>query len=874
MTEPGLTLSRQAAVSGDATVTLDDRPPSELWDDLAADLVEPFVDAVRDVLADTHAGERPLVLADLMGDNDLMYHHDITRLYASVWSSLADAVDSDTHQEARALFEAIGQEGAAPTLATDASLDHVRTAVVPVIVASAVTPTVTVRLEPAFQERRADHRRRVCGLLAALSAACDVRVCGGPITLGWFVETHHDDLPVEFSSWVQACRGDTTPVDDLVDAAREALTLDGRGVSLLRDLAGAPDETAANADLVNAVDVTAGRVSQLLSELEALQLVERYGQRNAKRVRLLPAGFAFLDALDAERGRQTELDSQFSESRQSNPKRREPRRQARGRGGEDAPDRDRSGSPYTTEYLDWPEVHAAASVVTPGGITTVEERIDRTADRARWVSYDEDRDEAIVAIRATTPLQYVTSLALALASPGFFDQALPVTRLEDVDDSPAILRDARCVGCINEDTRDDPKELRDALVKWGKKIGEMTTDLQAGECDDRDRFRGEIMRSAHGLAGSIVHLLDAAGVDLVRELRLPRYHTHDDLAEIAETVSIATAIQSQYGACSVYRELYETREQKRQIAITPDVDATDPYGELIGSLVIRGPQANRLARHVEGTLPDVLPLHENSGEIAVRVPVSTPDRTAHANVLARILALKNLEKTREAVTLFRALVPSVYDTAEAVYRLGSEGCLARGLRLDEIRYAIGTLDASQILPNMPRTVSRVVAVLLQSTSPLPRAALVEAADVSTRSLQRHLETLETFDLVRYVDGGYRFALPFNDSEADERGAWILPHSVDNDSAAAQDLLYELVETFVDDPRRFGDASDPVCGVFLEYPYDWGRLRAALPAVDPWVRVAKALCDDPDPEPTAVEFGASIEQTPLHATPDGAGGVAG
>jgi DNA-binding transcriptional ArsR family regulator len=215
---------------------------------------------------------------------------------------------------------------------------------------------------------------------------------------------------------------------------------------------------------------------------------------------------------------------------------------------------------------------------------------------------------------------------------------------------------------------------------------------------------------------------------------------------------------------------------------------------------------------------------------------------------------KNLRSTSEAVTLLRALTDSPYAVADALHGLRSED-RPRDIRLDEVRVALAHLDADQLLPSTAPTVSAAVAVLLRSARPQSQAEIAAAADISERSLRRHLDVLEALDLVRETEQGYRLALPFATDE--ERGAEIMPEAVTDATSAPQDLLFDVATVLVDDPGRLADL-----GGAFGWPPDFEQLRAQLPDIDPWVRVARVLCDDPDPEPATVTFGSTVEQTSI------------
>ena len=187
------------------------------------------------------------------------------------------------------------------------------------------------------------------------------------------------------------------------------------------------------------------------------------------------------------------------------------------------------------------------------------------------------------------------SLTTALTS----SRLLTDNRLRSLEDPPAILRDARCIGGLSDEALEDPETLREAFIEWGTDLEEVTAKLSAGEYEDRSRFRGSIMRSAHGLAGSLVHLFNALGIEVTRELRVPAGLDRDSLKELATSISIATAIQSKYGVFACYRQLFEAREEKRQTALSPAIDVNDPIGKLIGSLVVRGEDVHRLRPKLE-----------------------------------------------------------------------------------------------------------------------------------------------------------------------------------------------------------------------------------------------------------------------------------
>ncbi|WP_049971140.1 hypothetical protein [Haladaptatus cibarius] len=119
-----------------------------------------------------------------------------------------------------------------------------------------------------------------------------------------------------------------------------------------------------------------------------------------------------------------------------------------------------------------------------------------------------------------------------------------------------------------------------------------------------------------------------------------------------KTFAIGLAIQSRYGHHSAYRQLFESREDKQEEALTPSIDANEPYGNLIGNVVFVGAFnskkaafANQLRKRLQ--TPDEL--RDDAPEFAIEIPVVTDhDRSAYATAVQRMCRERNLTPTREA----------------------------------------------------------------------------------------------------------------------------------------------------------------------------------------------------------------------------------
>ena len=897
-----MTVQPTQQAPADAVARVDaDCPPSELWATIANsdEFQQALVDAVRELLADVHYTDRVQTLVDA----------GVTAadgLYAAVLASLdrpaeeisaREFADQHTdatpveyqsiarHAEALDVTAGFGQE--TPTIIGHLDLDDVTDGPLAALDGAGREPTITVHIDATFRERRRSQQERTCRLLATVGEVCDVQVVTSRLTAAVLAREFGDVLPPAFTEAANATLREGDTVDEHVATAHEELDTDGRAVQIIRDLAGESGGTLRYAQLTAMHEVSDGRISQLLGTLEDLHLAERFGKQSQRAVELLPAGEAYLDALDEEIGRQQSLEDCFSERRQrSDDSRVDPRTGSPPTTGGGS--RNRLPRLHTMEFLDRPQQAAVAAAAPDGAIATVDHPVEELDDRAHplW-GFDEETNTLIVGTEVDGPLPMMTSIAMGLAHRRTFDEVLSPAVLDgedgelgglDVDDL-SLLRDARCLGYLSDEDA-DAESYRDRLLEARDRLGEMTRKLCHGEYEDRDRFRGAILQEAHGLAGTMVHLLDLAGVNVVRFGRVPRFSRDfkdSDQEDLAECVAKHVAITSRYGQFSAYRNLFEDREEKRQSALSPTVDADDPLGELIGSVVLVGPGISRLETELvsdnrsRSRLRSPGPVHDDAPEFAVHVPVVTePGREAYAETVARMCRAKNIRPTREGVSIIQAFAGSVYDAARALNWLSPEND-RRELRLDEARYALSHLEGDRILTDAKPTVSKIVSALLGAHDQLTQSELAERADVSARSIQRHRDRLEALDLIDIDEDGYRLNLPFTTDA--ERGASILPDPVTDDHSDAREPLFDLVlaEIGTDQAGRLGDPDDPL-GVAFYWPPDYDGIVDEIPDLDPWIDIARALCGTAQPTQATAQLGADVEQASLQDAASVGGGA--
>lgn len=838
--------------------TLGDSAPSHWWAELVEQNIDEFIRAVLSFKKERSDAEYRLELEQ----NGVTA---LNGLYADVCLSVCRLNDG-AHEDFKELTAALGS-GQTP-VDLRSIFEDILTGPLALLANVDQRPTISIRMDAGFFGLRTDHRRNYCRLLASLAKGCDVRL----VTTGYqrrkLRNLHREDLP-EFGTNSNPSQT-LGPLADLVEDARQALKPDSTAVTALRHIADEPAQTLAYAELRALLPVGKSTVSTCISTLADLNLVEKFGPRTKQKIELTSVGTAFLDALDADSGRQAKLDSLFGTSGNSNDNKRIV--PANPRIGELA------GQSNLVQVRDLgrPATVGARATAVENGIGLAEHPVEKMNDGLTplwW--YDSDDDVLTVAADWHKAHQYMVCIARSLASTRTFDQILTPDRLDGepgglsglVLDEPGLLRRARRLGWLKD--RDANGEgFTERLTEAREHLLDLTRRLKqkrdAGEdcCD----LYSLILREAHGLVGVMTHLLDLAGVEVVWQIQLPESSPGRDYgptrrSQLATMLTTAVGICSKYGQIATYPHIAETRPEQRNSATKPTVDAKNPYAELIPSIAIVGPGVEHLTDDLEEAINGLEP-HENAPEMAIRVPIQnrTRERGAYAQVTQRVCKTKGLQPTREAVSLLSALCGSPYDAASALYSLGSESKNPdRKIRAHDLRYALSTLETGRILSDLPRTVGKVTSTLLRVEGRVSQSELADLADVRARSIRNNRDFLETLDLLDVNNDGHRLVLSF----ADERRVDVLPGLVTANSVTLVDVVSDFLAITVSDGDSLGDPADPV-GSCLDWPPDLARLCDRLPDVDPWVRTAARLLgtEITDSDSTVATLGPSIKQAPL------------
>jgi DNA-binding MarR family transcriptional regulator len=793
-TTPGITLTDDiSSGAGGLVTTSGNQTATRIWQS-AADtdaFRREIVEATRTVVDGYRSHyERACELRECG-----LTEHD--GLLADVFASLADP-NTDQFWEALRLCKQFGT-GKPSVLGFRFSLEELVGGPLAIFRASGTAPTIVVEVDERFGNLRAEQQKEVCELLRRLATTFDVRVVGSGLRLRWLVGIFDEELGVDVSDL-----NITTPVDsvvaeatgDAIDTAREEFGTGSREVRILRWLYDEPTQTMSYGAIRSQSSVGRSRVNQCVKALEKKSMITIDSTGAGENVaELLPAGQTFVEQLDEEIGRQQRFDAGVNEapnpfvySRVKPTPPQEGDGEGRDRDGHrsgdaaadeaaiesESADGRPSGSVFDAPLQGWNAL-AASACATEGEVALVDHPIEKYDDFRipfRW--HDSATDRLVVGGEYRNCMQYAVCIARALASPYVRENALTPERLEGSDgdamigslltDAPHVLRGTACLGNL-KDADATGEGYWDALQEAESELCELSRRWRCGEysCSD-EAFRRTVIKNALGLATTLAHLCELCGLSLVRELRMPRFNSNIEPHETAYTgliehIGNIVAKQSMIGLYSAYRQLYEQRPDKQQSAfsmsIDDDDDNDDPHGSFVGSLVVIGPKATRLADDLQSELRSPGDLREDAPDCGVRVHLAKDagcSTEAYARTILCMARKKDKEidseTLQEASARLNDLTGSPYDAARGLDRLASgngpreEGSGPSLLRLDEFDYVLTKIDPRRIKPDMRKPAkSKIIQALLTSTDYHTNAELARRAGVSPDSVREHIDDI-------------------------------------------------------------------------------------------------------------------------------------
>lgn len=904
--QAGITLTTPETLPADVDARLVDPPiaPTKLWKRLWQ--TGEMTDRLRDTLDTLGGTDYREAWATLTEDAGVTA--PTTAAHPAYAEFLLDTLThTPTDEEWAAIVRLTRQLGGATQLGQTERSDIINGPIA-LFAACDVVPTITIRLSHAFFETyQRNQRETFLRFLADLSMGVEIRiVCTGRILPKKLLTHHAADLPTaSVTAAPDPYHIDTTcPAGSPEEVAERALAdlgPDHEYFEVLDVLAADPSNrrrfTALRKD--STFGISPNGVQKRIDRLRDLDLVGVDQLNSDAFVQLLPAGEQLLTLRNDERQAQACLDEYATVpdadnavetpadadlTDPPNPSNKSVcSAQARegGKGQASAADSTATATAVADDAPGsrcfWlPPAHQHAVVASCSGenggpdIALADEPAPtREQPRDCWVGYDEDRQEVVVSIQPSPVVAYtMTRVCTGLLGPLLRNTILTADDLdgEDGEDlgklldagvSTTALRNIHQLGYLPERSANGEgyrKELTEEYVGIIEDVPKIRT---------ADGFDGDLARSvcqrAHGLAGTAMRIYELLGWEVTQEWTFPDRQsiTRSDRREIYQkTLAKHIAVVSRYGGYPAHRILYETDDEIRADSLgCPNVDDIDPVGDCFGNWVLRGPGIDHWASDLTD-LEAVGDFELQEGEqnytpFLIELSIGQATRKSTVEEAAtRICELKDLRLTRSASALLAAFTDSVFNTAEALAGLAKACDFERDISLDEVRFALSTLDPEALLPNLDTDEegtrrksarSKLVHTLLTASEPLTTGELADRAGVSRQSIRNHRDDLAAIGLLAIDDRGvgkatyYRLTLPFRDDRGDRdapRPLYLPDGRGESSTYNARDVVYDLLEARDLLDEAFAD--DAINDGLVGWPPDLRPAVERWPWLRPWI----------------------------------------
>ena len=403
----------------------------------------------------------------------------------------------------------------------------------------------------------------------------------------------------------------------------------------------------------------------------------------------------------------------------------------------------------------------------------------------------------------------------------------------------------------------DYSELSTRLHNVGRRCLKDIEQMQNGDAT----AKSALYRRALGLVTCMTKLLDAVGIDLTIHIRVPDVEQlrrdPTRFRDFTEFFRHTVPKQATYGVHSAWRQVGETRPDKLRFRLPMDVDRQEATADLTASWVVAGPGADELQGPLATALEGV-DVRERVAEgreenIAISIPVVSGNSfAAIKSVVDDMFKRKGFaarpEDLRRLTRVLMGLLGtdewhcSPFSAAEALLACAhSEGY---SLTVGDVAHALSTLSADRIIPDASPGTRRMLKALLEADEPLSNAELIERADISRKTLYRHIEDLQAIAIVEQDDGGnWRlFIEPWWSAEASTDEPYLKATEAMRTAFTEmfpEDLLYEIAI------QRGGDTLNKI----HEIPWSdreevLAGVANSIPWLAGWIPFVVALLQEP------------------------------
>ncbi len=656
------------------------------------------------------------------------------------------------------------------------------------------TPLVSLILEEsAWRDRRRAQRKRGLETIAIISKTCAVDLVASPPLEKFLKDRHPEWADIYLTESTNTSPSDNTQsisVDSEVDpqsvfASLQDLTPGGGKLRLLAAIPSGEDECREVRDLKadSSLDLSSGTITPYCQSLEehGFLTIDDRGRYNS--VTLSPDG-RYAQSLLTEDNRIRHP----QQSRLTDDLTPPPQQHTRKVSGAIATHPIEMGQPLEACLgasaggfgqpsirklsLDscWLSEQELVDRLAAGrcarGVTLINDRISEFDDgRATYLGHSDG--EVHVAVQWGDPIPTLVRLGTALLSERAFNQILTPSRVNPLLSGTTTidtLRLGRQLGWLSDNER-NYGDLRARYEYVGSSLLH-----RLGSRNQSTEIWSRLCSDAHGFLATATNLYHAVGLDLTIHVRLPdtdqltrdnaRYNRFISFLE--NTVPKNAA----YRGNSAPRMLLEEDGDKLGYRLPVDIDDHERDADLTANWVVIGPDVTSFRDDIVEAFDSVSIREQvaDGTETGIRIPIEIATANTYSNLQNTVETLLDRLGRRtddsldvQTITQFylysfgnithESLTCSPFDVAEALIAADRLASSDAPLTIPILARGLGAASTKKLYPWLPPTAREFVRVLFEADTPMKRSEILDAADISQTSYERHRGNLDDSGLL-------------------------------------------------------------------------------------------------------------------------------